>query len=185
MCLKLNQLWLLVVPMMMNALIIPHVKTDFASTPVHTEILVHGMLTARLWHTSLYAPALMGTLAILELNASCVRKPGYKIWYYLELIIIITVHCICFKHVVYNFCLLSLLFTAPPEPECRIDPDCPQTKACIRNECVNPCRTTTCGINAECRVNNHRALCICRPGYEGDPYEICEERKLHGILIFS
>ena len=42
---------------------------------------------------------------------------------------------------------------------------------------MNPCHTTTCGINAECRVNNHRALCICKPGYEGDPYEICEERK--------
>ena len=70
-----------------------------------------------------------------------------------------------------------LLFPAPPQPECRIDPDCPKTKACVREECVNPCHTTTCGINAECRVNNHRALCICKPGYEGDPYEICEERK--------
>ena len=70
--------------------------------------------------------------------------------------------------------------TAPPkipEPECRVDPDCPTNKACIRNECVNPCYTTTCGVNAECRVNNHRAVCICVPGYEGDPYEICEERK--------
>ena len=62
-------------------------------------------------------------------------------------------------------------------PECTTDPECPDHLACIREKCQNPCFTTTCGVNAECRVTRHRAICYCKPGYEGDPYRICEERK--------
>jgi len=32
-------------------------------------------------------------------------------------------------------------------------------------------------VNADCRASNHRALCICRTGFIGDPYTVCEERK--------
>ena len=64
-----------------------------------------------------------------------------------------------------------------PRPECTTDPECPDHLACIQEKCQNPCFTTTCGINAECRVTRHRAICYCKPGYEGDPYRICEERK--------
>ena len=65
-----------------------------------------------------------------------------------------------------------------PRPECTTDPECPEHLACIREKCLNPCSTSTCGVNAECQVTRHRALCVCRPGYEGDPYRICEERKM-------
>ena len=64
-----------------------------------------------------------------------------------------------------------------PRPECTTDPECPDHLACIQEKCQNPCFTTTCGINAGCRVTRHRAICYCNPGYEGDPYRICEERK--------
>ena len=63
------------------------------------------------------------------------------------------------------------------KPECTTDPECPDHLACIRETCQNPCFTTTCGVNAECRVTRHRAICYCKQGYEGDPYRICEERK--------
>lgn len=64
-----------------------------------------------------------------------------------------------------------------PKPECTSDPECPSHLACIQEKCQDPCFSTICGVNAECRANNHRALCICRTGYVGDPYTICEERK--------
>ena len=63
------------------------------------------------------------------------------------------------------------------KPECTTDPECPDHLACIREKCQNPCFTTTCGVNAECRVTKHRAVCVCNQGFVGDPYRICEERK--------
>ena len=63
------------------------------------------------------------------------------------------------------------------KPECTTDPECPDHLACITEKCQNPCFTSTCGVNAECRVIKHRATCICNRGYVGDPYRICEERK--------
>lgn len=75
--------------------------------------------------------------------------------------------------------LLSACFEifSAPRPECTTDPECPDHLACIREKCQNPCFTSTCGINAECKAQRHRAVCYCKPGYEGDPYRICEERK--------
>jgi len=70
----------------------------------------------------------------------------------------------------------NCIFSAP-RPECTSDPECPIHLACIQEKCQDPCFTAKCGVNAECKVNNHRAVCVCRVGYIGDPYSICEERK--------
>ena len=70
-----------------------------------------------------------------------------------------------------------------PRPECTSDYECPTHLACIREKCQDPCQTHTCGINAECTVRNHRALCICLAGFVGDPFTICEERKLVTYLF--
>ena len=75
--------------------------------------------------------------------------------------------------------IFTFLFSK--KPECTSDPECPDHLACIREKCQNPCFTTTCGVNAECRVTRHRAICYCKQGYEGDPYRICEERKQYII----
>ena len=69
------------------------------------------------------------------------------------------------------------VFSAP-QPECRTDPECPDHLACIREECLDPCTTLACGVNAQCSVKRHRATCTCRRGFVGDPFTICEERKL-------
>lgn len=57
-------------------------------------------------------------------------------------------------------------------PECVLNSDCTKDKACINNKCKDPC-PGVCGMNAECRVNNHAPSCACLPGYEGNPFSSC------------
>lgn len=63
-------------------------------------------------------------------------------------------------------------YGSPPtcHPECVVDSDCARDKACSNQKCVDPC---DCGINAECRVSNHRAVCNCRPRYTGNALVQC------------
>lgn len=63
---------------------------------------------------------------------------------------------------------------APPacQPECVVSSECPQTKACVNQKCVDPC-PGTCGINALCNVINHNPICSCPPGHDGDPFTSC------------
>ena len=69
-----------------------------------------------------------------------------------------------------------MIFSAP-KPECTFDPECTNHLACIQEKCEDPCYYLPCGRNAECKVKNHRAICFCFPGFLGDPYNVCEERK--------
>ena len=57
--------------------------------------------------------------------------------------------------------------------ECQKNPDCPQDKACLSEECVDPCSSTSCGKNAQCRTDFHRAKCSCEQGLQGNPYVAC------------
>ena len=56
-----------------------------------------------------------------------------------------------------------------------MDDDCPLTKACVAQECVDPCITTSCGRNAECKVQRHKAICVCPRGMQGNPLVACTE----------
>lgn len=71
-------------------------------------------------------------------------------------------------------------------PECVLNADCPSHLACVNNKCKDVC-LGSCGQNTECRAQNHKANCICFPGYTGNPYSSCyviqEERKTF-ILSF-
>ena len=60
-------------------------------------------------------------------------------------------------------------------PECCTDTDCPLDKACVAENCVNPCLTTStpCGRGAECRVEFHAARCVCPAGLQGSPLVAC------------
>lgn len=72
-------------------------------------------------------------------------------------------------------------------PECVTNTDCPRHKACNNNKCKDPC-PGTCGINAECRVNNHNPTCFCIIGYSGNPMTACHflRRKFfHTIFTLS
>lgn len=60
--------------------------------------------------------------------------------------------------------------------ECRHDSQCTLDKACVNNNCVNPCLIADqpcTGIDSECFPNNHVADCRCRKGYYGNPLDRC------------
>lgn len=59
--------------------------------------------------------------------------------------------------------------------ECKINADCPYDKACLNENCVNPCThgQVRCGSGAECLPQNHQAVCKCPPGTQGSPFVAC------------
>ena len=59
--------------------------------------------------------------------------------------------------------------------ECQVDDDCPFTKACVSNECIDPCDRIICGSRAECKAEAHRAICFCPLGTQGNPLVSCTE----------
>lgn len=73
---------------------------------------------------------------------------------------------------------LTNYFGQPPncKPECIVDSECAQTRACVNQICKDPC-PGSCGYNAECRTINHSPVCYCLPGYSGDPFSGCQECK--------
>lgn len=67
-------------------------------------------------------------------------------------------------------CILFFLVVVPVPPGCTADNDCPTNETCINRMCRNPCN---CGTNAQCFVQNHRPICSCEEGYEGNPNIAC------------
>jgi len=63
--------------------------------------------------------------------------------------------------------------------ECFSDSECPGHRACFDYICKDPCKgpTTSCGVNAECRVVNHASVCSCPEGYQGDPLTQCHSSR--------
>lgn len=63
---------------------------------------------------------------------------------------------------------------APPgcRPECTVSTDCATNRACENNKCVDPC-PNSCGQGTTCRVVNHSPICMCKPGFSGDPFTRC------------
>ena len=58
--------------------------------------------------------------------------------------------------------------------ECQHDTECPDNKACINNQCLDPCTLHhPCGKNAECETRGHRPVCRCPSGWAGDPHTEC------------
>ncbi|EDW25195.1 GL19750 [Drosophila persimilis] len=53
-------------------------------------------------------------------------------------------------------------------PECVINSDCPKSRACVNQRCVDPC-PGMCGHSALCAVFNHAPNCECLLGYTGTP----------------
>lgn len=53
---------------------------------------------------------------------------------------------------------------------CVADSDCPSDKACVNDICRNPC---ACAPNAICRVRDHKPICSCEQGYDGQPEIQC------------
>lgn len=66
-------------------------------------------------------------------------------------------------------------FGQPPNcrPECTVNSECPQNRACINQRCRDPC-LGSCGSNAECRTVSHSPVCYCAIGFTGDPFSGCQ-----------
>lgn len=47
----------------------------------------------------------------------------------------------------------------------------------MNQHCVDPC-PGACGLNAQCRVINHAANCICLNNFVGNPFVRCEARRI-------
>ncbi|XP_043214270.1 neurogenic locus notch homolog protein 1-like isoform X1 [Amphibalanus amphitrite] len=61
--------------------------------------------------------------------------------------------------------------------ECTEDSQCGASLACIGVNCVDPCAEVQCGLNANCKVIQHRAICSCPRGYSGDPFVSCTRQS--------
>jgi len=66
-------------------------------------------------------------------------------------------------------------FLAPLlEAQCSSDYDCPNEKACVGKQCVDPCTLRgACGENALCRTLLHKPRCSCPQCYVGMPLREC------------
>ena len=63
--------------------------------------------------------------------------------------------------------------------ECNTNQDCDFDKKCVEGSCKNPClERHACGVNAQCRSENHEANCVCLQNYVGDAKVLCEESKV-------
>lgn len=80
---------------------------------------------------------------------------------------------------------LENYYGSPPNcrPECTINSDCINTKACVNERCINPC-AGACGLNAECNIINHTPICSCIPGYQGDAFVKCQPIVISRKLYF-
>lgn len=74
-----------------------------------------------------------------------------------------------------DFNLFEFSSTEPlKDAGCVSNSDCSPLESCQNRNCVNPCTNgNPCSRTAECRADNHRAVCTCPVGYIGDPFVNC------------
>ena len=67
------------------------------------------------------------------------------------------------------------IFTILFLDECSVDIDCPFSKECRNQECVDPCDYISCGSQALCKAESHIGICYCPQGLQGNPIVNCVE----------
>lgn len=59
--------------------------------------------------------------------------------------------------------------------DCSNDLDCDDDEICFssnrRRTCEEACNKVECGPNAICVAQDHRSACLCKEGYDGNPYD--------------
>lgn len=71
-----------------------------------------------------------------------------------------------------SFSFLVSSFTI--DAECSTDLECPNEKACINYQCIDPCNLRgACGLNALCRTVLHRPRCSCPQCHTGMANKEC------------
>lgn len=71
--------------------------------------------------------------------------------------------------------MIDMFFLEPQKDAgCQTNDQCSPSESCRNHLCVNPCTNgSPCDQTAECKVQNHLAICSCPPGYVGDPFRHC------------
>ena len=75
---------------------------------------------------------------------------------------------------------LNFLVPKTPEPECRVDQDCPSQMACIAERCQNPCRVANpCTGSQQCLVTDtlptRTVACVCPQGFVSGSNGECKQ----------
>lgn len=72
--------------------------------------------------------------------------------------------------ILFNF--INVHFFPAPEITvgCKSNSECTLSESCVNELCTSPCN---CGVDAECHVQNHHPICVCKPGYSGNPQYGC------------
>jgi hypothetical protein len=66
---------------------------------------------------------------------------------------------------------------------CNSDMDCAPFETCLCQQCINTCAIGgRCAPNAICSAQNHTAICMCPPGYSGDPKRNCLQGISHKLF---
>ena len=82
-----------------------------------------------------------------------------------------------------NFQFCKCVTFLVKQGECQYDRDCPDNRACIENQCLDPCIVEDpCGKNAECQTTSHRAVCRCPSGWAGDPHTECYQCRFRNRI---
>lgn len=67
--------------------------------------------------------------------------------------------------------------------ECQSNQECPDNKACINYQCVNPC-IGKCASNAICEPKAHLAVCKCPEGTTGDALVSCRQTRTFPVARY-
>ena len=88
------------------------------------------------------------------------------------------------RYEVPNILLPLCLSASPIQAGCSSDDECPLSQACRNRACINPCiQENPCSSSARCTVSNHKPICNCPSGTEGDPYSRCAPSKFASLEI--
>jgi len=84
--------------------------------------------------------------------------------------------------------LLANLIFFGLEPErdqgCLSHDQCQDMEACRGGNCVNPCLDSSpCARTAQCLAQQHRAICSCPQGTQGDPFTNCYQPRKSSLKI--
>jgi hypothetical protein len=108
--------------------------------------------------------------------------------------------CVANNHVAQCQCPPGSFVGDPTDPTsgcksvpCVYNIDCPPSQLCNRltHTCYDVCDEESCGTNAVCIAENHKAICQCPPGYSPNPLaevecvpvEVCNPNPCHGSAI--
>ncbi|KAK9880680.1 hypothetical protein WA026_011916 [Henosepilachna vigintioctopunctata] len=91
------------------------------------------------------------------------------------------INALCIIQGDQGYCICPEFYYGNPHIRCRAPPclpnfRCPGNLACVNDTCIDTCRTSPkCGKNARCRIQANQAICLCDPGFTGDPLISCKK----------